>query len=406
MDGVGEGETMGREVSSKVVDLALARAKAAAEADAMRLLREAMMAYAGVVGIDPDNLAGTLLFREEDLARRSDDLGRIYGSPEVIAAGERVIECCDRVIECNPDLGLVHSTRGGFLFGTGRFDEALASCQRAIDLNSKDFDAHLLRLGAFFFSGRFVEVIASCDEMIALDPTWAASGERIRARALSEIQRNNEIVTPKGHENNNAIADQDSEQYTSNDLSRTDANLSGTTMDEATAFELVAAKRGLSVAQLDEAIDNYKAAKAEVGARKTTRRAMAKPRPKAKPRAKWEARKGVDLKLSPPKFIAKHYSVEMASGTLHRGVIRNEDPALHVKLRNWLRTHDMPEGVDIPTLPEWNTRRLAEKPDEDAATREAIRLHGTAKMRELRAARAERPVARRGSRTDRKPAVA
>jgi len=80
-------------------------------------------------------------------------------------------------------------------------------------------------------------------------------------------------------------------------------------------------------------------------------------RVKAQPRALWEDRKGTDAKLSPPEFIAKHYAAEMAAGTLHRGVIAKEDKPLAVKLASWLRTHDMPEGVDIPTLPEWITRQ-------------------------------------------------
>lgn len=102
-------------------------------------------------------------------------------------------------------------------------------------------------------------------------------------------------------------------------------------------------------------------------------------RAKAKPRPKWEDRKGADAKLSPPEFIAKHYATEMAAGTLHRGVIAQEDKALAVKLANWLRTHPMPGGIDIPTLPEWNTRQLA-KPD----ARAVLRLAAVARKRRER----------------------
>jgi hypothetical protein len=78
----------------------------------------------------------------------------------------------------------------------------------------------------------------------------------------------------------------------------------------------------------------------------------------ARPRPLWEDRKGEDAKLSPPEFIAKHYAAEMKAGTLHRGVIAQHDKALAAKLPSWLRTHKMPKNIDIPTLPEWNTRQL------------------------------------------------
>lgn len=95
------------------------------------------------------------------------------------------------------------------------------------------------------------------------------------------------------------------------------------------------------------------ARKALVSAEKeTTGRVRRKPRPQ------WELRKGADAKLSPPEFIAKHYAAEMAAGTLHRGMIAQEDKPLAVKLASWLRSHPMPEGIDIPTKPEWITRGI------------------------------------------------
>jgi hypothetical protein len=111
--------------------------------------------------------------------------------------------------------------------------------------------------------------------------------------------------------------------------------------------------------------------------------AQATTRSEARPRAKWEARKGADAKLTPPAFIAKHYAAEMAAGTLHRAMIAKEDKALVLKLISWLRSHPMPKGVDIPTLPEWNTRQLTKLPALRAApvTREALRLDAVARMR-------------------------
>ncbi len=107
-----------------------------------------------------------------------------------------------------------------------------------------------------------------------------------------------------------------------------------------------------------------------------------------RPRPTWEARTGDDRDLTTEQFVAKHYAAEkavvtprpqwnkdgpygdrpadfiakayrpeMLAKTLHRGIIA--DKALVAKLASWLRSHPMPEGVDIPTRTEWNTRQLA-----------------------------------------------
>ena len=95
--------------------------------------------------------------------------------------------------------------------------------------------------------------------------------------------------------------------------------LSGTIMDEAAkACKPAADFYGLSVEGVRKALEDL-AAKT---ARENTTRA------KAKPRAKWDDRKGADAKLTPPEFIAKHYAAEMAAGTLHRGVIAQHENRL------------------------------------------------------------------------------
>ena len=135
-------------------------------------------------------------------------------------------------------------------------------------------------------------------------------------------------------------------------------------MNEAKAIEAFAAKKGLSVAELEEAADNYRAAKAELLERETTTRAT------AAPRLKWET----DRKLGedPATFAWRAYEAEAKAGTLHRGVIYSEDRELHKRLNSWLRSHDMPEGIDIPTLPEWNTRQLAKHGGRVGAGRRSI----------------------------------
>ena len=116
----------------------------------------------------------------------------------------------------------------------------------------------------------------------------------------------------------------------------------------------------------------------------------AKTRPQRRPR--WESRRWDDLELSPEEFVVKHYAKEkaavtprprwreggpygdrpaefiamayapeMMAGTLHRKLIANDTKAgkdLVAKLTSWLRSHPMPEDMDIPTYPQWNSRQL------------------------------------------------
>lgn len=100
------------------------------------------------------------------------------------------------------------------------------------------------------------------------------------------------------------------------------------------------------------------------------------------PRPLWRKRKNIDATLTPAAFVAKYYAAEMAAGTLHRAMI--EDRILVRDLTNWLRTNDMPEGIDIPTYPQWNKRQLDAlgiTKRFDVAAREIARLHAVAKER-------------------------
>ena len=104
---------------------------------------------------------------------------------------------------------------------------------------------------------------------------------------------------------------------------------------------------------------------------------------RAAPRLKWGKDNAPDE--NPAAFAWRAYQAEAEAGTLHRGVIAQEDKPLSVKLANWLRTHPMPEGIDIPTLPEWNTRQLAKLNGAPRAMRtEEGRLHEAARYRAAR----------------------
>jgi hypothetical protein len=152
----------------------------------------------------------------------------------------------------------------------------------------------------------------------------------------------------------------------------------GKVMDTAAAF--AAAARTFSDRELKEYIERGELAAAVLRERETTSRAT------ATPRLKWEADRLPDE--NPATFAWRAYAAEAKAGTLHRGLIGQEDKALAVKLSNWLRTHDMPEGIDIPTKPEWDTRQLASgKAKPEAAPRtQGQRLYDVERGRRRRAA--------------------
>jgi hypothetical protein len=106
--------------------------------------------------------------------------------------------------------------------------------------------------------------------------------------------------------------------------------------------------------------------------------------PVTAPRLKWEIDRLPDE--DPPHFVARAYAVEAKAGKLHRGIIYSEDRELHRRLNSWLRSHDMPEGIDIPTKPEWDTRQIKAGRAKPAPTprTEGQRLYGAEKTRRWR----------------------
>jgi hypothetical protein len=137
--------------------------------------------------------------------------------------------------------------------------------------------------------------------------------------------------------------------------------------------ETVAAENGLTVTQLRQAISDFKQAAKENAASGN-----------GKPRVKWDKDRLPDE--NPAAFAWRAYQAEAKAGTLHRGVIRREDKLLAVKLSNWLQSHPMPEGIDIPTKPEWITRQIEawkERPVPPKRTQEQ-RLYDTLRHRRAR----------------------
>jgi tetratricopeptide (TPR) repeat protein len=108
------------------------------------------------------------------------------------------------------------------------------------------------------------------------------------------------------------------------------------------------------VTELD-ARDKVPAAAVDAGSRHTNADTPA--------RLKWNEHNRPDE--NPAAFAWRAYAVEAAAGTLHMGVIRQDDrrngTELADKLVSWLRSpanrKQVPEGFDIPTKPEWITRQ-------------------------------------------------
>ena len=77
--------------------------------------------------------------------------------------------------------------------------------------------------------------------------------------------------------------------------------------------------------------------------------------PPRTPPAKWPGAKHSDL--SPVEFVKLHYAPWLGKG-LTRADLLVLDPALYRTLRGWIKKHGLPEDLDLPSLPQSNTRKL------------------------------------------------
>jgi hypothetical protein len=129
----------------------------------------------------------------------------------------------------------------------------------------------------------------------------------------------------------------------------------------------------------------------EEAAAKLTEAARAKEPLTHAPRLKWDTDRKADENENPAAFAWRAYAAEAKAGTLHRGVIYSEDRELHKRLNSWLRSHPMPEGIDIPTLPEWNDRQLAKVGEAVPSGRRSVRTP-EARLYDAARYRAAKPV--------------
>ena len=252
-----------------------------------------------------------------------------------------------------PDLVTIHNNLGWALASDGQLSEAIAAYRDAIRCEPKAALPYGNLGTALRQNGQHAEALTAYGQ--ALERT---TDNNDRAELLTLIEELGGEIAALHAETKRLLGSSDNGNYNGE-------MPDGFTSQQLEAAEReIAKRRGLTLAQYHAALD------------------VAAPSApaKAKPRPKWENRKGADATLSPPEFVAKHYAAEMVAGTLHRGVIAQEDKPLAVKLASWLRSHPMPEGIDIPTKPEWNSRQLASLPD-NPQSREVGRLLRVARHR-------------------------
>jgi tetratricopeptide (TPR) repeat protein len=169
---------------------------------------------------------------------------------------------CDRAIELERDFAQAHIYRSLALGGASRFDEAAEACEQAIELDPGDAWGHAILAGWQLETGRYKESIAECDialELIECDLSFA-------------YETRNESINKLG-------LYQNVDEYIIQDYTGKDGGPVGNKTAQYFAVAAKAKEKGLSVAELEEAIENKLAAKA--AARETTTRATVTPRPDA-----------------------------------------------------------------------------------------------------------------------------
>ena len=361
-------------------NLGLALKRSGAAQEAIATLREA-------VRINPDSAAaynalGVVLSQQDDLS-----------PAEGIAA-------LRRSIKLDPDVAEAHHNLGVALYQSGALRKALRPLRKAIKLDPDLAAAHFLLGNLRRQVGQPLLAIDSYREVLRTEPDDGAALCGI-GMALGEAGEIGEAIATFGYALDHRPEDEHAEivkcaldtfryYYPDSDFSANHdnskpvvksitPNYTGNMGDMPEAAEAFAAKNGFkTVGELQEFIDNWKAAGAEVTPRETTTRAEEPPRPK------WQTDRRLDE--NPATFAWRAYQVEAKAGTLHRGVIYSEDRELHRRLNSWLRSHPMPEGIDIPTLPEWNSRQLAKLADDPAAqeVRRLIRAQDRQRQRRQR----------------------
>jgi tetratricopeptide (TPR) repeat protein len=328
-------------------------------------------------------------------------LGVVLGQTDELSLIEG-IAAFRTAVKLKPDYAVAYYNLGDALSVKGDFPKAIAALRHAIKIDPDFADAHFLLASCLYRTGQLVPAIKSYNESLRIQQDYgpslcglgmafgrngdiaasiAAFGNALQAAPDDEHDDIVKIALDTfdyySAQSGIIASDDDTEHIVK--VITTDYTF-GSMGDATGDFEAIAAARGLSVAELSEAIDNYTAARSALTARDNTARVT------APPRLKWEPGRQPDE--NPAQFAWRAYQAEAKAGTLHRGVIYREDRELHRRLNSWLRSNEMPEGIDVPTLPEWNTRQIEAakaggKPLSAPSTPEA-RLREAARYRALK----------------------
>lgn len=269
--------------------------------------------------------------------------------------------------------GVARYNVGMMLRDLGEYNDALKCLRIATELNPNDSDFHVGYGLNLYETGQTVAAINAFKTAVQITPRLKK--HKILEMFLAEIFGN---FSDAGN-SSNAVNDLLSGQSDAPVLAQYDRFVDRSEPsynEDMRGRDLNALANDLGYTSFAQAKEALERGAPNNVARETMTR--------AKPRALWENREGADAKLSPPEFIAKHYAAEMAAGTLHRGVIAQEDKPLAVKLASWLRSHSMPEDVDIPTKPEWITREIAKSEQPLRARPEEMRLYEASRRRQVR----------------------
>ena len=257
--------------------------------------------------------------------------GKILGQMGLLPAA---LDALNLAIDLAPEDSVSHSWRGNILSQMGLLKESIASHNQAIKLHPSVF-AYNARALTYINAHQAVEALADIDSIIAIDPNNAKM-RALRERLLYAISIKPVEIETKQVDNPDIM----------NDASFVE-ELRG-----------VAARYGLPVENVHKALMAERA----LAMQETTRHATPQP-----PRLLWPRDATSEESDNPAAFAWRAYAAEAKAETLHLGLIRQDDKrngtTLAVDLVSWLRSAKnqarVPEGFDIPTKPEWNTRQLA-----------------------------------------------
>jgi tetratricopeptide (TPR) repeat protein len=279
-----------------------------------------------------------LLGRREEAIAACDDLLARFGTATELPMREEVAKA---LFNKGVELGLLRRSEEAI----AAYDDLLARFGTATELPMREpISCALINKGAELgLLDRFEESIAAWHEALIVEPDT----EKRRA-LVSIIQQTGELISLIYQEAlNKELAEAESDDSTEFDLDE-EQYYNEEIMDKEESLESFTARKRVTVAQLEEIVDNWNASNSELTKRDNRDRA----------RPKWDTDREQDE--DPARFAARAYAHEVAAGTLHRGIIHREDPSLYRALYNWLaRGNKLPDDFDLPTKSEWNDRQVA-----------------------------------------------